>query len=85
MMGISAFVTVLGSSKVFPRKILSTLALTCAKKAGTSQILVSTNDEDIAAEGKGAGGRMEALRPQSPPDDSTKSVSTMILAEEKLT
>jgi len=83
---IAAVIPARGGSKGVPRKNLLRLgpdtlvarAVRCAQRAGIETILLSTDDVEIAEEGRRAGARVPALRPANLASDSARTLDAVL-------
>jgi CMP-N-acetylneuraminic acid synthetase len=85
-MDVAAVVPARGGSKGVPRKNLLRLgghtlvahAIHCARRAGVARVLVSTDDPEIAEEGRRAGGEVPGLRPEALAGDSARTLDVVL-------
>jgi CMP-N-acetylneuraminic acid synthetase len=83
---IAAVIPARGGSKGVPRKnllrlgphTLVALAVRCAQRAGIETILLSTDDAEIAEEGRRAGAHVPALRPAELASDSARTIDAVL-------
>ncbi len=89
-MEVVAVVPARGGSKGIPRKnlarlgghSLTALAVRCALRAGIRRVLVSTDDPEIAREGRAAGAEVPALRPPELSGDDAPTAEAVLHALE---
>lgn len=85
-MDIAVVIPARGGSKGVPRKNLLRLgretlvahAARCAQRAGVATVLLSTDDPEIAEEGRRAGARVPALRPAELASDSARTLDAVL-------
>lgn len=85
-MDVAAVVPARGGSKGIPRKnlarlgghTLTALAVRCARRARIGRVLVSTDDPEIAAEARRAGGEVPALRPAELSGDAAATADAVL-------
>jgi CMP-N-acetylneuraminic acid synthetase len=85
-MKVVAVIPARGGSKGIPRKnlaklqghTLTALAVGCACRAGVERVLVSTDDEEIAAVAMAAGAEVPALRPPEISGDTARMVEAAL-------
>jgi CMP-N-acetylneuraminic acid synthetase len=85
-MNVVAVIPARGGSKGIPRKnlaklqghTLTALAVGCARRAGVERVLVSTDDEEIAAVAMAAGAEVPALRPPEISGDTARMVEAAL-------
>jgi CMP-N-acetylneuraminic acid synthetase len=83
---IAAVIPARGGSKGVPRKnllrlgrhTLVALAVGCAQRAGIETILLSTDDAEIAEEGRRAGAWVPALRPAELASDAARTLDAVL-------
>jgi CMP-N-acetylneuraminic acid synthetase len=85
-MDVAAVVPARGGSRGVPRKNLLRLgghtlvahAVHCARRAGVTRVLVSTDDAEIAEEGRRAGGEVPGLRPKELAGDAARTLEAVL-------
>jgi CMP-N-acetylneuraminic acid synthetase len=85
-LAIAAVIPARGGSKGVPRKNLIQLgsrslvahAVHCARRAGIGTILLSTDDAEIAAEGRRAGAAVPEMRPAELATDSARTLDAVM-------
>jgi len=83
---IAAVIPARGGSKGVPRKNLLRLgahtlvahAVRCARRAGIERVLLSTDDPEIAEEGRRAGAEVPALRPAEISGDGARTLDAVL-------